>query len=283
MRVKRHVFRQHFRTLLLIIGTALIVFYCLMPFYWVLSVSITPEQKFYARDVRFIPAEVTLANYGNLFDVLPFERYFLNSTIVASTTVAFSLLLAIPAAYSFARFRFRGRHLLIRSLLLLYMIPTVVLLVPLLIILKTLGMINTYRGLILAEASNTIPFAIWLLIGFFMALPRELEEAALVDGCTPLGALIRVVLPLSLPGIVAAGIFIFIAAWNHFMYAFMFASGEEIKTLPVVLRYFIRGESGIFWGTIMASATITTLPVFAVFMFFQKYLIGGMTAGSVKG
>jgi ABC-type glycerol-3-phosphate transport system permease component len=233
--------------------------------------------------VRLTPEALTLANYINLFEVLPFAKYFRNSAVVACSTVVFTLLLAIPAAYGFARYRFRGRRLLLMGLLLLYLIPPIVLLVPLLIIFKSLGLINTYRGLILAEASSTIPFAVWLLVGFFAALPRELEEAAMVDGCSPLGALMRVILPLSTPGIVAAGLFIFIVAWNDFLYAFLFASGEGVKTLPVVMRMFVRGESGVFWGTVMASAALTTLPVAAVFLFFQKYLIGGLSAGAVKG
>jgi ABC-type glycerol-3-phosphate transport system permease component len=163
------------------------------------------------------------------------------------------------------------------------MIPPVVLLVPLLLTFRNLQLINTYAGLILAESTGTIPFGIWMLVNYFVALPRELDDAALVDGCSPFGALIRVILPLSLPGVLAAGLFVFIVTWNNFLFAFLFASGEEVKTLPVVMRSFVRGESGVFWGLIMASATLTTLPVALVFLFFQKYLIGALASGSVKG
>jgi ABC-type glycerol-3-phosphate transport system permease component len=203
--------------------------------------------------------------------------------VVTLSTTVFTLALAIPAAYAFARFRFRGRRPMITSLLLLYLIPPIVLLVPLLVIFKTLHLMNTFPGLILADSTLTIPLATWLLVGYFASLPRELDEAALMDGCTPMGALIRVVLPLARPGIVAAGLFVFIMTWNEFLFAFMFASRDTVKPLPPVLRSFVRGESGVFWGTIMASATLTTLPVAILFLFFQRYLIGGLSTGAVKG
>jgi multiple sugar transport system permease protein len=275
--------QRRVRTLLLILGTIAILIYALFPFYWMLTVSIIPEQKFFEREVHFFPNEVTISNYINLFQVLPFAKYFRNSSIVAISTVLVTLLVAIPAAYAFARFRFRGRRPLLTGLLLLYMIPPVVLLVPLLLTFRNLQLINTFVGLILAESTGTIPFGIWMLVNYFVALPRELDDAALVDGCSPLGALIRVILPLSLPGVLAAGLFVFIVTWNNFLFAFLFASGEEVKTLPVVMRSFVRGESGVFWGLIMASATLTTLPVALVFLFFQKYLIGALASGSVKG
>ncbi len=275
--------RSLVRNLLLAIATMFVALYALGPFYWVVTVSISPQQEVFGREVRLIPKETTAENYISLFEVIPFGKYFRNSAIVATATVVLTLVLAIPAAYAFARFRFRGRRLMLTGILLLYMFPAVVLMVPLLLIFSSLKLVNTFPGLILAEATGTIPFAVWLLIGYFSALPPELEEAALVDGCSPIGAMIRIVLPLALPGIVAAGLFVFIGTWNNFIYAYLFASGEEVKTLPVVMRSFVRGETGVFWGNIMASAVMTTAPVAALFLFFQKYLIGGLAAGSVKG
>lgn len=283
MMMTRRVSRFRLRPWLLMFAALIVVTFSLMPFYWMLSVSVIPEQRFFARSVTLLPSEVTVNNYVNLFNTMPFLRYFRNSAIVAISTVLLSLLVAVPAAYAFARFRFRARRPLMTGLLLLYMIPPIVLLVPLLIIFRNLQLVNSFFGLILAESSGSIPFAVWLLIGFFLALPRELEEAAMVDGCSQVGALIRVVLPLSLPGVIAASLFVFIVAWNDFLYAFLFASGENVKTLPVVMRSFVRGESGVFWGTVMASSTLTTLPVALVFLFFQRYLIGAMASGSVKG
>lgn len=257
--------------------------YSLLPFYIMLTVSITPEETSFGREVVLAPSVLTLDNYVNLFQTLPFARYFRNSAIVAIATTALALVVAVPAAYSFARYRFRGRRPLLLGLLLLYMIPAVVLIVPLLIIFTRLGLYNTTLGLVVADASLALPFAVWILVGYFATLPRELDEAALIDGCSPLGALWRVVIPLAVPGIVAVGLIMFIIVWNEFLFAFTFASGEEVKTLPVAMRPFVRGEAGVFWGTIMASATLTSVPVVALALFFQRYLIAGLASGGVKG
>jgi multiple sugar transport system permease protein len=263
--------------------SAIILAYCLLPFLWMFIVSIAEEHSQFVRQLEYIPSHPTLDNYVQVFQVMPFARYFANSMLVAVATMLLTLAVSVTAAYAFVRFQFPGRKIMILGLLLVYMLPSIVLLVPLLVIFRTLGMINTYQSLILAEATHAVPFAVWLLTGYFAALPRELEESALVDGCTPFQALIRIVLPLSVPGIVAAGLFVFIASWNNFIFAFMFTSGEEVRTLPVVTRFFVQGEADFHWGIIMGSAVLTTLPVALLFLFFQRYLVRGLTAGSVKG
>jgi multiple sugar transport system permease protein len=263
--------------------SALILAYCLLPFLWMFIVSIAEEHSQFVRQLEYLPSHPTLDNYREVFVVMPFARYFGNSMLVAVATMLLTLAVSVTAAYAFVRFQFPGRKVMILGMLLVYMLPSIVLLVPLLVIFRTLGMINTYQSLILAETTHAVPFAVWLLTGYFAALPRELEESALVDGCTPFQALIRIVLPLSVPGIVAAGLFVFIASWNNFLFAYMFTSGEEVRTLPVVTRFFVQGEADFHWGIIMASAVLTTLPVAALFLFFQRYLIRGLTAGSVKG
>jgi len=268
---------------LITLVSSIVLAYCLLPFVWMFIVSIAEEHSQFLREIEYIPSRPTLDNYLNVFAVMPFARYFMNSMLVAIATMLLTLAVSVTAAYAFVRFQFPGRRIMILSLLLVYMLPSIVLLVPLLVIFKTLGMINTYQSLILAETTHAVPFAVWLLTGYFAALPRELEEAGLVDGCTPFQALIRIVLPLSVPGIIAAGLFVFIASWNNFIFAFMLTSGEEVRTLPVVTRFFVQGEADFPWGTIMASAVMTTLPVALLFLFFQRYLIRGLTAGSVKG
>ena len=280
---RRRSGRRYVRATLLAVGSALLLLNALIPFYFVLSVSVTPEQGLFAREVRLIPDRLTLANYRTLLDTLRFGTFFRNSTIVAVSTTALTLALAVPASYAFARFRFKGRRPMITGMLLMYMIPPVVMIVPLLVIFRRLHLVDTFPGIILADATMTIPFATWLLLGYFASLPKELEDAALVDGCTPVGALARIVLPLAIPGIVAAGLFVFISSWNEFLFAFMLLSRNAVKTVPPLLRAFVRGESGVFWGTIMASATLTTLPVALLFLFFQRYLIRGLSAGAVKG
>ena len=266
----------------LVIG--ILVIYCLGPFYWVLNVSLAPEEGFFMHNrAVYWPATPTLENYAVLLELTNFLTHMRNSAIVATSTMLLTIVVSILAAYSFARYRFPGRRMMISGLLLIYMVPSVVLVVPLLIIFKNLQLLNTFGALILAESTGTVPFAVWLLTNYFAALPSELEEAAMVDGCTPVGALVRVVLPLSVPGVIAAGLFVFIVGWNNFIFAFLLANTDATKTLPVFLKTFIGGESGIPWGTVMAGTMMATLPVALLFLFFQRYLIGGLAAGSVKG
>lgn len=174
-----------------------------------------------------------------------------------------------------------GRGPLLVGVLMAYMIPSVVLLVPLLVLFRTYGLINTFPGLILAEATNAAPFVLLLMINYFATLPKELEEAAQVDGCSRLQTLFKIVLPLSLPGLVASGLFAFIASWNNFLFAFLLTSTESTKTLPVIMRLFALGEPAV-WGVSAAGAMLTTLPVAVLFLIFQRMLIGGLAAGAVK-
>lgn len=265
------------------VGASVILFFCLAPFVWMFIISITPESGLFAQGVQYLPEGPTTENYTKLFDVVPFAKTFMNSVIVAVLTTLLSMFVSIPAAYAFARFEFPGRSLLSVSMLLIYMLPSVVLLIPLLTIFKNLGILNTRYALVLAESTHAIPFAVYLLTNFFATVPRSLDESALVDGCTRMGALMRIVLPVAIPGVIAAALFVFIAAWNNFLFAFMFTSSEEVRTLPVLLRGFVGGEAGVFWGQVMAAAVMTTLPVAITFLLFQKYLIQGLSAGAVKG
>ncbi len=263
--------------------SALVLFIALAPFVWIMIVSLTPEVSQFTQGIQYFPRDPTLANYLNIFDVINFGQGFRNSLWIAVIVTTLSIAIAITAAYAFARYQFTGRTVLILFLLVVYMIPGIVLLMPMMVIFRTLGLMNTYAALILAEATHSVPFAIWLLMNYFASLPRDLEDAGLVDGCTRLGALIRIVLPLAVPGILAAGLFVFIGSWNNFLFAFMLTSGERVRTLPVLLRIFVAGDSGVYWGTVMAGAVMTTLPVALLFLFFQRYLISGLAAGAVKG
>lgn len=270
------------------IASLAILAYALGPFLWLAIASITPEARpdtggvwLSGRAVEYFPDAPTLQNYSSLFSNLPFAIYFRNSTIVATGTMCLALVVGSLGAYGFVRFRFRGRAPLLVSILMAYMIPSVVLLVPLLIIFRTYGLINTFPGLILAEATNTAPFVLLLMINYFSTLPRELEEAALVDGCNRLQILLKIVLPLSVPGLVAAGLFAFIATWNNFLFAFLFTTTDATKTLPVIMRLFALGEPAV-WGISAAGAVLTTLPVALLFLLFQRMLISGLAAGAVK-
>ncbi|MFI4978915.1 MAG: carbohydrate ABC transporter permease, partial [Nevskiales bacterium] len=224
------------RSLWLAVGSAVILFYSLAPFVWMLVSSITPEAHSDAstpwmsgRAVTYLPAQPSLENYASLFRDVPFQTFFRNSLIVASGTMGLSLAVGSLGAYGFARFSFRGRGPLLAAVLLAYMLPSVVLLVPLLVLFRSYGLINTFPGLILAESTNSAPFVLLLMINYISTLPRELEEAALVDGAGRLQTLWKIVIPLALPGLVAAALFAFIAAWNNFLYAFLFATSDSSK------------------------------------------------------
>jgi ABC-type glycerol-3-phosphate transport system permease component len=271
------------------VGAALILAFALAPFLWIFIASITPEVKadlakpwMSVRTVEYFPREPTLQNYVDLVHNVAFVTYFRNSAVVATGTMLLTLAVASLGAYAFVRFRFPGRAPLLVAMLMAYMIPSVVLLVPLLVIFRSYGLINTYQGLILAEATNTAPFALLLLINYFAALPRELEEAAQVDGCGRLRTLVRIVLPLAVPGLVAAGLFAFIAAWNNFLFAFLFTTTDRVKTLPILMRLFALGEPAV-WGVSAAGAILTTLPIVLLFLLFQRMLMSGLAAGAVKG
>jgi multiple sugar transport system permease protein len=260
-----------------------LLFFVLAPFVWIALVSLTPTRELFGQGLRYLPPFLTLENYANVFRFVSFTRAFVNSALVAVATTVVAISLSISAGYAFARYRFRGRTLLLVALLLIYMLPGIVLLVPLLVILRAAGLLNTYAGRVLAESTHAIPFAVWLLTNYFASLPRDLEDAALIDGCSRVGAMVRVTLPLAVPGIVAAGLFVFIASWNNFLFAFMFTSGESVRTLPVLLRQFAFSEATIDTGMMMAGTVMTALPVALAFLFLQRYLVGGLSAGAVKG
>jgi len=268
------------------IGLAAVLAYSLAPFVWIMIASITPETKDYGtlsnRQIQYFPAHPTLDNYVDLFVNNPFALYFRNSTIIATGNMVLTLVVASLGAYAFVRFRFQGRSSLLVAMLVAYTIPSVVLLVPLLVIFRTYGLINTHLGMILAEATHSAPFVLLLLINYFSTLPHELDDAARVDGCSRLGALWRIVLPLSVPGLVAGGLLAFIMTWNNFLFAFLFTTTNNVKTLPVMMRLFAMGEPAV-WGTSAAGAVLTTLPVALIFLLFQRMLMSGLAAGAVKG
>lgn len=281
--------RDPARRALVLVGSALVVAWSLAPILWMAIASVTPEHRpdadkpwMSGRRVEFLPSSPTLQNYSDLFETVKFGTYFLNSTIVAVGTMLLALVVASLGAYGFARFRFAGRKPLLVATLMAYMIPSVVLMVPLLVILRSYGLMNTRLGLVIAEATNTAPFVLLLMTNYFASLPRDLEEAAQVDGCGRLGALVRIVLPLAVPGLVAGGLFAFIATWNNFLFAFLLSTSDATKTLPVVMRLFALGEPAV-WGVSAAGALLTTLPVALLFFVFQRMLISGLAAGAVKG
>lgn len=257
----------------------LILLFTLSPYLWMALTSITQESKLFTQGPSIIGA--TVENYVRLFATVGFGANLLDSFIVAAGTVIVGLTLAVPAAYAFSRFRFKGRRILMLQFLLINMFPLVLLILPLFILMKSLGLVDTYFALIIANSTVAIPFSVWMMTSYIDGIPRSLDEAAMTDGCTRFGALRRVVLPLCTPGIIATGVYIFITAWNEYLYA-LTLGGRNIKPITVAIQTLI-GEYQIEWGLLTAGGIVGAMPATLLFLIIQKHLIAGMTQGAVKG
>jgi ABC-type glycerol-3-phosphate transport system permease component len=224
----------------------------------------------------------TLASYTKVLFNSNIPRYFLNSTIISLGSTAIALALAIFASYGFARFRFRGKAGFQAFILIGQLLPTAAIIVPLFVTLRYLGLVNSYLGLILIYTIITLPLSVWMLTSYFRAIPHELEEAAIIDGCSRLGVLFRITLPLSLPGVVAIIVYAFVTTWNEFIFALVFAQDFRVKTLPIGIAEFST-EFDTDWGAVMAASVFMTLPVAILFLAMQRLFVGGLTAGAIKG
>jgi len=274
-------------TVRLVIIAALLII-VLLPLYWMVNVSFKNQQEIFKLPPSLIPHEITLSNYkgilaGNISSSIKFLMYFKNSLIVAVLSVATTLVIATPAAYAFSRVPFRGKRVLIYFVLVSQMLPIVLMLIPLYQTFLRLNLVSTYSGLILSYLMFTLPFSIWMLKGYFDSIPRVLDDAAKVDGCTRLQAMMKVIMPNVKPGITAAAIVIFIQCWDEFMISLTLMDKNSMRTLPVGIIQSFVGEFSIKWGEMMAAAVVTTIPVAIIFIFLSKNLIGGLTAGAVKG
>jgi multiple sugar transport system permease protein len=269
------------RALTLHIPMLAIVLFAIGPYLWMLITSVRPEASLFSPQRTLLPAELTPANYLRLFTKTSFVFNLGHSLVVAIGTVVIGLALSLTAAYAFSRYRFAGRRMLMMTFLLINMFPLILLIIPLFITMRVLGILDTHLALILAHSTFSIPFATWMMTSYFDAIPRSLDEAAMVDGCTALGAMVKVVLPLAMPGVIATGIYIFITSWNEYLYASVLA-GQEVRTLTVAVQTLI-GEYEIAWGLLTAGGVVGALPVTLLFMAIQTRLIAGMTQGAVKG
>jgi multiple sugar transport system permease protein len=268
-----------------LIGTylllALVALIILFPIYWMISISLKLPRDIY-RVPSLVPAAPTLNNY---VDLLADEGYLVNirnSLIVAMSTTVVSLLISSFAAYSIVRFRYRFKGLVGRLILFAYLMPSSLLFIPLSIIVAELRLGNSIHGLVIVYLTFAIPLSTWLLSGYFRGVPPDLEEQAMVDGTSRLGALFRILLPLSMPGLVAVGIFTFTAAWNELLFALIFITSENIRTVPLALQNLITGDV-FLWGPIMAGAVLSALPVMILYFLAQRFMVQGLTSGSVKG
>ncbi|MFI0409739.1 carbohydrate ABC transporter permease [Actinomadura sp. 3N508] len=278
---------KRMRAKILLNTTGVVVFFlAVFPVFWMASTAFKPNEEIFSTTPKPFPTNPTLDHFdvvlnGGIAEV-SFWEYFRNSAILALVTVLASSLLALLAAVAVARFRFRFRTTFLIMLLIVQMVPLEALVIPLFLDLKHLDLLNSLSGLAIVYIGFAVPFAIWMLRSFVAAVPRELEEAAAIDGAGPIRTFFRVMLPLVAPGLVATSIFSFITAWNEFIFAFTFLDDQNKYTLPIMLQFFF-GRSGNAWGPIMAASTLLTIPVIVFFLLVQRRMVSGLTAGAVKG
>ncbi len=261
---------------------AVIVLQAVFPFYYAVTTSLKTGTALFAID--YVPKAFSLANYQSVLGSGSFPRNLLNSVLVASVVVALSLLIGVTAAYALSRVSFRGRGLLLLCVLSVSMFPQIAVLAGLFEIIRMFGIYNTPFALIFSYMIFTLPFTVWVLTTFMRDLPIEIEEAAIVDGASPWVIITKVFLPLMWPALVTTGLLAFIAAWNEFLFALTFTSGDEQRTVPVAIALLSGGSSfEIPWGLIMAASVVVTVPLIALVLVFQRKIISGLTAGGVKG
>ena len=264
----------------------IILLYIVLPFYWAFRSSITPSGELFATPVAYWPSQPTLDNYRQVLGDQVFLRALLNSTIVAGSVTLLSLAIGVLGSYAIGRIDFTGRRPVMYIVLAMTMFPQIAILGSLYTRINDLGLYNTLWSLILTYLIFTLPFTVWVLANFFRAMPKDLEEAAYVDGATPFQTLYKVMLPLVAPGLVTTGLLAFIAAWNEFLYALSFTQTPDKRTVPLAIFTFSPQTGGGFeipWGQMMAATVVVTVPLIALTLIFQRRILAGLTAGSVKG
>jgi multiple sugar transport system permease protein len=258
----------------------LFVFMVAVPLYWMVTTAIKTNKELY-EEFSYIPRHVTLENFVRVIVREELLTNIRNSFTVAMSTTLFTVVVSAMAAFSIVRYRYRGRDWIGRIILFKYLLPSAMLFIPLYVIVTALGLGNTQLGLMLTYLTFTIPFCTWMLMGYFRGMPVELEEQAMVDGCTKMGALMRILLPLSAPGLVASAIFSFTLAWNEFLLALVITMDQSTMTVPIKLTMMVVGDQYI-WGQLMAGAVLASIPVAVLYFIGQRYVVQGLAAGAVK-
>jgi multiple sugar transport system permease protein len=269
------------RSLGLQLAGLLIAAWSLSPFLWQTSTAFQPDRELMATPPHLWPSPATLEHFYNVFVVKEFHRYILNSVIVAGATTVFCLLFGLLGAYGLARFDVRGRFGILGVILSISMFPQIAIVAPLYLIMSNINLLDTYTCLIVVYLALGLPLVIWVLFGYLHSVPRELDEAAKIDGAGPLRILFLIILPMALPGIVTTGLLAFIAAWNEFMFALAFTSNIDHQTIPVGIANF-QSLYYVPWGDLAAASVVVTLPLVLLVLLFQRRIIAGLTQGAVK-
>lgn len=280
----------------LYLAVVLIVVETLAPFLWLIISSLSTQAELLSLPPHWLPQQPTLERYQNILfssevafrgltvssPAAAFKQAMINSVIVAGLTTVLCLVFGVFASYAFARLRLPAKGILLILIIAVQMLPPIALVIPLYFMIKAMGLMDSYAALILLYSTFTITYIVWVMNGYFQTLPKDIDEAALIDGCSRLGALFRVILPLALPGLVAVGIFSFLTAWNEFLFALVFTHSPGVKPLPVAVAEFST-EFGIDYGMMTTGGVLASIPPVVLAMVFQRYLLQGLTAGAVKG
>lgn len=261
---------------------AIITLFAIFPIVWALLTSLKREDAIITTVMQYIPREVTFENYVAIWTRSNFPTLLTNSVVVTGMTTLVCAVVGVLASYAIARFQFRGRRELMLLYLVVRMFPAVMIIIPLFILMRNLGLLDSRLGLALAYTTFLLPVFIWMMKGFFDAVPLELEDAARIDGCSRIGAMVRVILPLVTGGLVATAVFVAIGAWNEFLFALMMTTSTGSRTWPVGLQLMV-GEFQLPWGSLAAGGIISIVPVMLLFALVQRALVRGLTAGAVKG
>ena len=266
------------RWVLVLVSLVLVLF----PFYWMINTSLKPASEIFLSPPTFVSSNWSLDAYVTVLTERPFARYFLNSLVVTLGTTVLSVTLAAFAAYGFTRFFPRGATPFVVFLLFTKMLPETLLIIPYFQLMSSVGLLNSYWSLILAYSSFALPFSVWMLIGFFRSIPRDIDEAAKIDGASYLQTFFLVILPLARPGLVAVALFTFLIAWNSYLWALVLTTDASMHVLSVGVANMV-GEYRVEWNELMAAAVIAAVPVMLLFSFLEKHLVNAITSGAVKG
>ncbi len=266
----------------IIVWTVIIVLFLLFPFFVMISTMLKSSDEVYATPPYWIPKRIALRNFIDLWTQYPFARYFLSSFIIAGGTTILTTVFCVPAAYAVARFRFTGQRVLLYMYLVVQMFSPIIVVISLFKIISRIGLLDTYLGLILVNTVFTLAFTTWMLSGYFKTIPVDIEEAALIDGCSRMQAIIRVMIPISAPGLVTVIIYSFIASWNEFMFALTLVQSINKTPLTLGLYNFV-GQYTTQWEFLTGAAFLAILPVIILFLFIEKQLVAGIVGGAVKG